>query len=142
MSFYYLAAIAAAHGSFRTAYAHVEKALVKNAHNIKARGLKAYLLRKLGRKEEAAAWISENLALDPFDFVSGFEQIRLMETETSALGGNDASVCQEAIREKKAQLHAKMRYFRENYLMTARDYAEFGAYEEAVEVLLQCKEKF
>lgn len=142
MSFYYLAAIAAAHGSFQTAYAHVEKALVKNAHNIKARGLKAYLLRKLGRKEEAAAWISENLALDPFDFVSGFEQIRLMETETSALGGNDASVCQEAIREKKAQLHAKMRYFRENYLMTARDYAEFGAYEEAVEVLLQCKEKY
>lgn len=32
------------------------------------------------------------------------------------------------------------RNFHENYLMTARDYAEFGAYEEAVAVLSQCDE--
>lgn len=36
-------------------------------------------MRKLGRTEEAAAWIQENLALDPFDFLSGNEQVLLAE---------------------------------------------------------------
>ena len=97
MSFYYLAAIdakaaqaeitaagkAAGCGNAQLrlarALSHIERSLVKNAHNIKARGLKAYLLRKLGRTQEAAAWIQENLALDPFDFLSANEQILLAE---------------------------------------------------------------
>ncbi len=128
MSFYYLAAIDTAGREYGRAYEHIEKALVKNAHNIKARGLKAYLLRKLGRKEEAKKWISENLALDPFDFVSGQEQIFL-----AGEGERD---------ELYSALEIKMRGFRENYLMTARDYAEFGAYEEALGVLSQCGEKY
>ncbi len=126
MSFYYLAAIDAGQKKFARAYEHIERALVKNAHNIKARGLKAYLLRKLGRREEATAWILENLALDPFDFVSGNEQI--------ILSGKDLSL--------RTALNKKMRDFQENYLMTARDYAEFGAYEEAVEILGACTKDY
>lgn len=126
MSFYYLAAIDAKQKKYSRAFAHVEKALVKNAHNIKARGLKAYLLRKLGKAEHAQAWIAENLALDPFDFVSCNEQIALS-------GGAE---------ELRAALNVKMRDFQENYLMTARDYAEFGAYEEALEILGACTKKY
>lgn len=126
MSFYYLAAILARQGKFAYAYQLVEKALVKNAHNIKARGLKAYLLRKLGREEAAKAWIAENLVLDPFDFVSGYELVILQ------------SCSEDALSEWKTRL----RNFRENYLMTARDYAEFGAYGEAIWVLLECSEDY
>ncbi len=126
MSYYYLAAIDARAGRYLTAYEHVEKALVKNGHNIKARGLKAYLLRKLGRYAQAEEWIGENLRLDPFDFVSGNEAVLLK--------GGDGDT--------RAVLKARMRDFRENYLMTARDYAEAGAYEEALELLGQCHEEY
>lgn len=121
-AFYYLAAIDAENRNFGQALAHVERALVKNAHNIKARGLKAWLLRKLERLQEAEAWVEENLVLDPFDFVSGCERVIL------AGGGG----------QERRKLNEKMRSFHENFLMAARDYAEFGAYEEAVGVLREC----
>lgn len=127
MSFYYLAAIDARNRKYASAYSHIEKALVKNAHNIKARGLKAYLLRKLGQEEQAKAWIAGNLKLDPFDFVSCNEQIVLEDADTAAL---------------RTALNEKMRDFQENYLMTARDYAEFGAYEEALEILGACTKEY
>ncbi len=120
MSFYYLAAIDAKEGKYKSAYEHIEKALVKNSHNIKARGLKAYLLRKLGKLIQAESWVVENLTLDPFDFVSGNEQIKLSNSLDNKL---------------KEMQGKKMRDFHENYLMAARDYAEFGAYKEAVEML-------
>lgn len=126
MSYYYLAAIDAKEGKYARACAHVERALVKNAHNIKARGLKVYILRKLGKTEEAVKWVEENLMLDPFDFVSGNEEILLRD-------------CDSGLRDA---LNRRMRYFHENYLMAARDYAEFGAYEEAVAMLDECREKF
>ena len=125
MSFYYLAAIDARCGRFAHALEMVEKGLVKNVHNIKARGLKAYILRKLGKTEAAKAWITENIALDPFDFVSGNEAV--------ILAGGDS--------EEKAKLHALMRNFAENYLMSARDYADAGAYKEAAELLADCTNK-
>lgn len=126
MSFYYLAALDAKEGKYEKALEQIEKALIKNLHNIKARGLKAYLLRKTGRIEAAIAWIEDNLALDPFDFLSGNEKVML--------GGN-----QDAIRRK---LNCRMRDFQENYLMAARDYAEFGAYAEAATLLAECTKDY
>ncbi len=125
MSYYYLAAIDAVRGEFRQALELVEKGLVKNIHNVKARGLKAYLLRKLGRMEEAKAWTAENLEVDRFDFVSLYESAML----------EAAPDTREEILEKMKRL---MRNFAENYLQAARDYAEYGAYEEAVRVLCLC----
>lgn len=126
MSFYFLAVMDTKQGKLTKALEHIERALVKNVHNIKARGLKAYILRKLGRLVEAKAWVKENLALDPFDYVSGNEEI--------LLNNND--------RKLRDALNIKMRNFQENYLMTARDYAEFGAYEEAVNILQECTKKY
>lgn len=127
MSFYYLAVIDAKEKKYASACSHVDRALVKNAHNVKARGLKAWLLRKLGKERQAAEWVAENLKLDPFDFVSGNELIRL--------SGTDAGRLRDA-------LNVKMRDFQENYLMCARDYAEFGAYEEALEILGACTKAY
>ena len=129
MSFYYLAAIDSVRGRFLSALEMVEKALVKNAHNIKARGLKAYLLRKLGSYRAAAEWAEENLKLDAFDFVSGQEQVLL---KAQAAGRSPEA-------QEYAELNRKMRDFPDNYLMAARDYGEFGAYEEALAVLGKCR---
>lgn len=122
MSFYYLAAIDAGRGNYASALELVEKGLVKNAHNIKARGLKAIILRKLGRIEEVKTWISENLELDPFDYVSRFELANVSENPDSIL----------------AEMNRLMRDFHENYLQAARDYVEAKCYEEAVAILNQC----
>ncbi len=133
MSFYYLAAISAREGQFSRALDFAERALVKNAHNIKARGLKACLLRKLGKRAQAGGWVEENLALDPFDFVSCNEKI-LLAAEADGPAQDQAAM--------RAQLNGKMRNFQENYLMTARDYAEFGAYREAVGILGECRREY
>lgn len=135
MSFYYLAAISAREGKYSGALDFAERALVKNAHNIKARGLKAYLLRKLGKVQRADTWAKENLALDPFDFVSCNEKILL------AAESEEESLPQDYTK-MRAQLNSKMRDFQENYLMTARDYAEFGAYQEAIDILRECTKEY
>lgn len=122
MSFYYLAVIKAQGKDFEAALELVEKGLVKNAHNIKARGLKVALLRKLKRFEEALHFVEDSLALDGFDYVSRYEHYLLCDRNETFL----------------KQMNVLMRDFAENYLQTARDYAEFGFYEEAIEVLQQC----
>ncbi len=121
MSFYYLACIAARKKDLRGALEFIEKGLVKNAHNIKARGLKAVLLRSLGRTNEARKWVEENLALDPFDYVSGRELILLgSEGEKAAA---------------KERLAGLMRGFVQNYVQAAIDLREGGFYEDALDML-------
>ena len=89
---------------------------MKNWHNIKARGLKAVILRKLGRTREAGEWIRDNLAIDPFDYVSLSEMVYGLREEE---------------REEAATvLNGRMRGFPGNYLQLARDYAEAGFYED------------
>lgn len=129
MSFYYLAAIEAGKGEFEAALELVEKGLVKNTHNIKARGLKAVILRKLGRFEEAATWLEENLNVDPFDYVSMHECVI-----NSMRSGEDATPLLD-------KMNGRMRDFHENYLQAARDYAEVKCYEEAIAVLNQCTKR-
>lgn len=123
MGFYYLGCIEAGRGHFEEALELTEKGLIKNSHNIKARGLKAYLLRKLCREEEAENLIEENLRIDPFDYVSRLE-LAWMNPE-----------CRESVLEEIRKLS---RNFQETYLMTARDYAEYGAYREAIQTLKLC----
>lgn len=123
MAFYYLAAIDARRGNLEMALELVTKGLVKNTHNIKARGLKAFLLRKLEQKEEIQSWIDENLKVDAFDYLSMFELGFSQEMEEVGT---------------LTKLNGLMRNFDENYLQVARDYAEFGAYDEAIFVLRQC----
>ncbi len=51
-----------------TALEHLERSLRVNADNLRARDLKAIVLRKLGRVAEADALLRETLALDPLDW--------------------------------------------------------------------------
>ena len=122
MSFYYLAALDARAGRWRLALDHVGKALAKNAHLIHARGLQAYLLRRMGQPGTALRCCRKNLEHDVFDFVSANEVVLLG-------------------RGKAEELDKRMHEDAENYLLAARGYARFGALGEAVELLSRCPKK-
>jgi tetratricopeptide (TPR) repeat protein len=66
--YYSMASINSAHGNYTLALKQVERSLLTNINNLKARALKASLLRKTGRGEEARAVVSEALAIDRLDF--------------------------------------------------------------------------
>lgn len=118
-AFYYLASIDAGRGLLHRALELAERALIKNSRNIKARGLKAYLIRKIGLTDAALAMADENLRIDPFDFLSAGER--------AIITGEDT-----------AELDALMRNYGENYINTAITYAEWGAYTEASDTLKRC----
>lgn len=113
--FYFLAAIDCRRSDYRLALEHIDRSLVRNYHNLKARALRGMILAELGRDEEAADWYRQNLRLDAFDYVSRLESgdvegaLRLM--------GNRAS----------------------SFIECAIDYAEAGFYRKAVAVLDLCR---
>lgn len=124
MSFYFLAAIASRKKEYPLALELIEKGLVKNSHNIKARGLKAAILRKMGETEKAKKWIAESLQIDHFDYVSSYEEILLKATDEQ--------------KNRKENLKAQMRNFHQNFIQAAIDYMEGGFYQEALEILDIC----
>ena len=150
MSFYYLSSIAVRKEKYMDALEFIEKALIKNSHNIIARGLKAVILRKLGRKSEAKIFIEESLKIDCFDYVSAYEKILINERDEGILelGNNhmEASSSKPVVYKNRSgeeltgELILLMRNFSENFIQAARDYAESGLYQEAVEVLRLCSE--
>lgn len=135
MSYYYLAVLDARRHNWEHALEMLERSLVKNAHSINARALKVYILRKLHRVEEAKAQIASNLALDVFDYVSRCEEIQLL------LNAQTPQNTTKLLEEKQKMLEKLLRNYSQNILMIARDYALFGAYEEANDVMtaLSCK---
>lgn len=116
-AFYEMAAISARKENWAEALGFVEKALVKNAHNIKARGLKGYLLQQLGREEQAAAWLKDNLEVDPFDYTSRLLMTRFAGDETTM---------------------RLMRNVPETFLNVARDVMAWGGYQLADKALALC----
>ena len=120
-SYYYLAVIAARRHLWAQALGFVEKGLVKNAHNVKARGLKAALLRHLGNLEEAKEAVADNLRLDPFDYLSRYEGYLL---------------CKDT--QQLEQMNRLMRGAPQHYLDVSRAYGEAGMYREGVDVLSVC----
>ncbi|BCJ94329.1 hypothetical protein acsn021_18980 [Anaerocolumna cellulosilytica] len=126
MSFYFLAVLETRQGNYNQALSFIDKALSKNTKNIKARGLRAALLRKLGKTEIVQTYILENLETDRFDSISLHERILTAHIE------------KKAAYEK--EMNSILRGYYNNYLQAARDYAEAGLYEEAVQLLAYCKE--
>lgn len=91
---YALACISTRRGDLAVALAEAEQSLLTNGDNLKARALKASLLGRMGRKEEASALIEDSLALDPLDFRSMAERLLLsrraadLEAFATALNGD------------------------------------------------------
>lgn len=99
----------------------VERSLVRNWHNHKARHLKAVILRKQEKREEALSWIEDSLKIDAFNMGCRFEKYLLTD---------DKTVLNEMNRLMRGWEHAYIEY--------ALDYAAAGLYEEAELLLKEC----
>jgi tetratricopeptide (TPR) repeat protein len=66
--YFWLAAISQRRGEFALALEQIDRSLSSNESNLSARALKASVLRRIGRAQEASELIDETLALDPLCF--------------------------------------------------------------------------
>ena len=96
----------------------LNRCLIFNQCNHKARALKATVLRKLGRNQEALALCEESLCLDHFNYGILFEKHLLTRDE------NVLSMMVEL-------MHGNIY----NYHELALDYAQAGLWQEAIDVL-------
>jgi tetratricopeptide (TPR) repeat protein len=96
----------------------IEKSLVRNWHNHKARALKAAILRKHNRTDEALVWIEESFKIDLFNFGCLFERYFITQ-----------------LPDHLAEMNRLMRNEIHNYEIIALDYMAAGMYNEAVRLL-------
>ncbi|MDQ5929226.1 MAG: hypothetical protein QG594_1004, partial [Bacteroidota bacterium] len=96
----------------------IEKSLVRNWHNHKARALKTAILRKLNNQQEALLLIKESLKIDLFNFGCHFEYFLIMK---------EPSVLDEMHKLMRGEIH--------NYEIVALDYIAAGMYDEAILLL-------
>ncbi|PXX21703.1 DUF5107 domain-containing protein [Arenibacter sp. ARW7G5Y1] len=106
------------HGNYEKALEHVDKSLIKNWHNHKARHLKIILLRKLGRVKEAFKLAEDSLTIDRFNFGALYEKYILSKNP------EDLIVFQEQLRD-----------YTHNYIEFSLDYAQVGQYDDAIALL-------
>lgn len=119
-AYYALAQIDTQKGNYESALEKANRSLIRNWHNHKARQLKTSVLRKLNRKEEAAAFIEDSLKIDRFNMGCRFERY-LLTQDAQAL----------------AEMKELMRNYAHGYIEYALDFSSAGLYEEAIE-LLEC----
>lgn len=128
--YYALAELNCRWGDFVTALEHVERSLVTNALNMKARNLKTAVLRKLGRYTEAASFACETVGLDPLDMGSRNEVILQSRDQ------GKAKVAQGQLQELVNMMHVSDPFSEtQAYFDLAFDYANAGLWEEASDVL-------
>lgn len=95
----------------------IDRSLIRNWHNHKARALKATLLRKTGRNDEALKLIEESLGIDRFNYGCLFEKYLIT--------GDDDTL---------QLLKTMMRRCANNYDEIALDYCAAGCTSEALKL--------
>ena len=112
------ACISMSEARYEDAFDEVERSLQFNANNHKARALKAAVLRKLERCDEASKWIAESYDKDHFNYGCIFEE--------HLLAGS-----QEPLNRMARLMHGCIY----NYHELALDYAQAGLWQECIDVL-------
>lgn len=115
--YYSLAQLSAGRKDWEEALSEIDKSLLRNWHNLRARHLKATILRHLNREDEALALIKDSLRIDAFNFGCRFEKY-LITSDPADLN----------------ELNTLMRSEARNYEELALDYASAGCWEEALVV--------
>jgi tetratricopeptide (TPR) repeat protein len=116
--YFQLARIAAKKQNWDEALELIDRSLIRNWHNHKARQLKVSILRKLGKFTEAEQLIEDSLALDKFNLGVLFEKRLLSGGEKSPSGDLGVSV---------PNIHT--------YTEFALDFAFAGLFDEAIELI-------
>ncbi len=117
-AYFQLAQIATAQNKLELALEHIDKALIKNWHNHKARALKSAILRKSGKVDLAIKLIKDSLEIDGFNFSVLFEKYLITKEDTILKYMNNL-----------------MRGNIQNYMEYAIDYTDAGLYDEAIMLL-------
>jgi tetratricopeptide (TPR) repeat protein len=120
--FYSLAQLSIIDGRWHDAEEEIEKSLIRNWHNHRARHLKTAILRHKGKIMQALKWSDESLEIDRFNFGCLFEQYLITNYNTTV----------------KEFLLERMRQDSHNYEEIALDYIQSGLYDEAVQLLQLC----
>lgn len=115
-AFYQLACLALKNDQLESAEDFIEKSLVKNAHHMKARNLKAIILRLCGKNSQE--WLEQSISIDALDLGSFFEMT--------------------LVNEDKEPWKKVMRNSLNNYLELSLDYIHFGQFETALTILAEC----
>ena len=82
-AFYQLAVAAVRAQHYPEALKLIDESLLVGAHDLQALTVKAYILRRLGKKEEAAEVIRTIRSIDPLDYMSEFEESFLDKGDAS-----------------------------------------------------------
>src|SRR5699024_5046668 len=109
---YWLACLSARKGELEDALKFVEQSMIRNWHNMKARTLKAALLRLL--KKDNSTLLSESLSIDPLYIGCLYEK---------ALAENSMADWKHIMR---PEAH--------NHLELALDYEKAGLYQDALQI--------
>jgi len=126
-AYYQLAELSCRKRDFTSALEQINHSLSTNTLNTKAQNIKAMIMRKLGRFEQAKQIASDIVAIDPLDFFA-MNELYLAQSGTRSRN--------RAIK-VLADLTKKMRDEAESYLELAVDYGNCGFWDEAIEVLLR-----
>jgi len=118
------AKISTMQGRYEDALDELDRCLVSNWHNHKARALKAAILRKLGQTSEALILIDESLGFDLFNYGCRYEKYLLEQDE-------------DILKEMKEML----RKSDQNYDEIALDYQAAGLFDEAADIWRIAKEE-
>lgn len=109
------AQISSLQGRLEDALYEAGRSLLRNWHNHKARALKAAVLVRMGRGEEAACFIKESLSIDRFNFGALSIAVRIGLS-------------------KEEEFRTLMRREPHNYDEIALDFASAGLWDEAISV--------
>lgn len=119
VGFYRLACLAAKKHDYQEALEFAEKSMIRNWHDMKARCLKAALMRKLGL--DPSRFLQESLEIDPLYMGCLYEK---------ALSEHDMTAW-KAFMGKEAH----------NYLELSLDYMQAGFWDEAASILEECPDE-
>jgi tetratricopeptide (TPR) repeat protein len=125
--YFTLAQIACAKKAYAEALELVERSLIRNSRNYKARHLKVALLLHLGQQEEAMRFAVETTQLDLTDFAAYHERYLLCL-------GQEKKLQAEAERDALAHLLDNNVH---NFIALVCDYSHCGLYQEAIDLLGQ-----
>lgn len=117
-AYFHLAQITTLKQDYKLALELVEKSLLRNGHNHKARVLKIALLRKAQKEDQALILALESLDIDGFNFGALYENYILTSNS-----------------EILERLKVLMRNNIQNYIEYALDYDSAGLFEEAITLL-------